>query len=133
MTDTREHPASTAELVREAAEQASRLVRDELALARAEMTAKGKQAGVAAGLFSGGGMLALYGFAALLATAALGLDLVLPAWLATLIVAVVVLSAAGVLALLGRTRVTKAVPPTPQEAVRSVKADIDEVKERARR
>jgi hypothetical protein len=123
----------TAELVREAAEQTSRLVREELALARAEMTEKGKQAGVAAGLFSGGGVLALYGVAGLLATAALGLDQVLPAWLATLIVAVVVLAVAGVLALLGRTRATRAVPPVPEEAVSSVKADIDEVKERARR
>lgn len=125
--------ASTADLVRQASEQISRLVRDELALARAEMTAKGKQAGLGAGLLSGGGALALYGLGALLAAAALGLDVVLPAWLAALIVAVVLLGSAGVLALLGRTRVAKAVPPVPQEAAHSVRADIDEVKGRARR
>jgi hypothetical protein len=125
--------ASTGELVRHAAEQISRLVRDELALARAEMTAKGKQAGVGAGLLGGGGVVALYGVAVLIAALILGLAAVLPAWLAALIVGVVLLGAAGVLALIGRSRVREALPPVPEETVRSVRADIDEVKERAHR
>jgi hypothetical protein len=139
MTDvTRSTPTgppveSTGDLVREAAEQISRLVRDELALARAEMTEKGKQAGVGAGLLGGGGLVALYGVAALLTAVVLGLAEVMPAWLAALIVAVVLFAVAGALAVVGRKQVKQATPPTPEETVRSVKADIDEVKGRAHR
>jgi nitrate/nitrite transporter NarK len=125
--------ASTGELVKTASEQISRLLRDELALARAEMTQKGKKAGVGAGLFGGGGVVALYAVAALLAAVVLGLGEAMPYWLAALIVAVVLFAAAGVLALLGRKQIKQAVPPVPQEAAASVKADIDEVKERAHR
>ncbi|KAB1136597.1 phage holin family protein [Micromonospora sp. DT46] len=118
---------STAELVQRATEQVSRLVRDELALARAELTQKGKHAGIGIGLFGGGGALALYGLGALVATAILLLDLVLPAWAAALIVAVVLFAMAGVLALVGKKQVSQAVPPVPQAAVRSVRADVDTV------
>jgi Flp pilus assembly protein TadB len=138
MADVRERPevqtASTAELVRQAAEQMSRLVRDELALARAEMTEKGKRAGIGAGLLGAAGVVALYGVATLVATLILGLAAAgLPAWVAALIVAVVLLATAGVLALVGRGRVKQALPPVPEEAVSSVKADIDELKGRAHR
>ena len=125
--------ASTSELVSQAAEQISRLVRDELALAKAEMTEKGKQAGLGAGLFGGGGVLALYGLAALLITIGLALAEVMPGWLAALIITVVVFAGAAVLALLGRSKVQQAAPLAPTEALSSVRTDIDEVKERAQR
>ncbi|MEH0973289.1 phage holin family protein [Micromonospora sp. CPCC 205546] len=118
---------STAELVQRATEQVSRLVRDELALARAELTQKGKHAGIGIGLFGGGGALALYGLGALVATAILLLDLVLPAWAAALIVAVVLFAIAGILALVGKKQVSQAVPPVPEATVRSVRADVDTV------
>ena len=116
-----------AELVQRATEQVSRLVRDELTLARAELTEKGKHAGIGIGLFGGGGALALYGLGALVAAAILLLDLVLPAWAAALIVAVVLFAVAGVLALVGKKQVSQAVPPMPEAAVRSVRADVDTV------
>jgi hypothetical protein len=136
MTDVRQvdpRAASTADLVRQAAEQISRLVRDELALARVEMTEKGKRAGMGAGLLGGGGLIALYGVAALVAALIMGLAQAMPAWLAALIVGVALLAAAGGLALVGRARVKQALPPIPEETVRSVKADIDEVREAAHR
>lgn len=71
---------SVAELVQHGTEQVSKLIRDELALARAELTQKGKHAGIGVGLFGGGGALAFYGLGALVATVILALDLVLPAW-----------------------------------------------------
>jgi hypothetical protein len=49
---------STGELVQLASEQISRLVRDEIALAKAELTEKGKHAGIGIGLFSGSGVFA---------------------------------------------------------------------------
>jgi hypothetical protein len=125
--------AGTAELVRQAADQISRLVRDELALARAEMVQKGKRAGIGAGLLGAGGVVALYGVAALLATVVLGLAEAIPAWLSALLVAIALFVVAGVLALVGRRRVGSGVPPVPEEAARSVRADVDEVRERAKR
>jgi nitrate/nitrite transporter NarK len=119
---------STSELVQRASEQITRLVRDEIALAKAELMEKGKHAGIGVGLFGGGGVLAVYGVGALTATLIIVLDLFLPLWLAALIVAVALFAVAGILALLGRKQVSKAVPAEPQEAVASVKADVDELK-----
>ena len=119
---------STSELVQRASEQISRLVKDEIALAKAELAEKGKHAGIGVGLFGGGGVLALYGVGALFATLIIVLDLFLPLWLAALIVAVLLFAAAGILALLGKKQVTKAVPPEPSAAIASAKADVDEVK-----
>lgn len=119
---------STSELVQRASEQITRLVREEIALAKAELTEKGKHAGIGVGLFGGGGVLAIYGVGALIATLIIVFDLFLPLWLAALIVTVVLFAIAGILALLGKKQVTKATPPEPEGAVASVKADVDEVK-----
>jgi uncharacterized membrane protein YqjE len=109
-------------------EQIPELVRSELRLAQAELTEKGKHAGVGIGLFSGAGLLALYGLAGLLTTAVIALDLVLPLWLAALIVSVALLAAAGVAALVGKKQVTAATPPTPERAIAGVKHDVEAVK-----
>lgn len=119
---------STAELVQQASEQLSRLVRDEITLAKAELAEKGKRAGIGAGLFGGAGAFGLYGLGAAIATGIIALDLVLPLWLAALIVTVTLFVIAGVLALLGKQQLSRAVPPEPLAAIESVKADVDEVK-----
>ncbi|MEU4240330.1 phage holin family protein [Actinoplanes sp. NPDC026619] len=119
---------STAELVQRASEQVSRLVRDEIALAKAELAEKGKHAGIGIGLFGTGGVLAMYGVGAAIATLIIVFDLFLPLWLAALIWTVALFLIAGVLALIGKSQVTKAVPPEPKAAIASVKADVDEVK-----
>ncbi|WP_433295134.1 phage holin family protein [Actinoplanes sp. CA-030573] len=120
---------STAELVQRASEQISRLVRDELALAKAELAEKGKHAGIGIGLFGTSGVLGLYGIGATIATLIIVFDIFLPLWLAALIWTVVLFAVAGVLALVGKSQVTKAVPPEPIAAIESVKADVDEVKQ----
>ena len=123
----------TAELVKQLSEQVSVLVRDELKLAQLEMTRKGKQAGAGAGMLGGGGLIALYGVGCLIACAILALNLVLAAWLSALIVGVALLAVAGAAALLGKSRLQKAAPPVPAETVDSVKTDVEEIKQRARR
>jgi uncharacterized membrane protein YqjE len=120
---------STADLVKQASEQISRLIRDELRLAQVELAEKGKRAGIGAGLFGAAGVIALYGVTGLLAAAVIGLAYVLPAWLAAVVVGVVLLLVAGVLALIGRGQVRRATPPVPKAAVASVKADINTVTE----
>ena len=124
---------STGELVKQLSEQVSRLVRDELRLAQLEAVQKGRRAGVGVGLLGGAGLVALFGVAALLAAVTAALALAVPAWAAALIVGVLLLAVAAVLALRGKRQVSGAVPPVPGQAVDSVKADIQEIKERARR
>ena len=118
---------STADLVRQAAEQISTLIRDELALAKAEMSEKASRAGKGAGLFGGAGLVSLYGVLGVLAAVVLLLAYVMPAWVAALLVGVVLLVIAGLLALVGRSQVRQATPPVPREAARGVRADIDTV------
>jgi hypothetical protein len=129
----RQADATTAELVRQLAEQTSRLVRDEFRLAQAEMAQKGARAGRGAGFLGGSGILALYGIGCLLAAAVAGLTTVLDTWLAALIVGAAVLAAAGLAALGGKQQFGKAVPLMPRETVESTSADLHEIKRKAHR
>ena len=124
---------STGELVKTMTEQVSVLIRNELKLAQLEMTGKGKQAALGAGMFGAGGVVAVYGVGCLLACAIIAISGVVSAWLAALIVGVALLAAAGGLTLMGRGRLRKATPPVPEQAVADVKADVEEIKERAQR
>jgi nitrate/nitrite transporter NarK len=121
------------ELARQLPEQITRLVREELRLAQLEMTQKGRRAGIGAGILGGGGVVALYGVAAVVTAAILALATVLPAWASALIVGGALLAVSAVLAWLGRKRVQQAMPPVPQQAQASVEADVEEIKERVRR
>jgi putative superfamily III holin-X len=125
--------ATIGELARQLPEQISRLVREELRLAQLEMTQKGKRAGIGAGMLGGGGVIALYGVAAVLAAAILALTLVLPAWASALIVGGALLAVSAMLALAGRKQVQQAMPPVPQQTQASVEADVEEIKERVQR
>ncbi len=120
--------ASSAQLVSRLTQQSTELIRSELRLAQAEMTEKAKHAGVGAGLFGGAGLVALYGVGTLVATAILALALVLPAWLAALIVTVVLFAVAGIVALVGKKQVSQATPAAPERAIDGVKRDIETVK-----
>ncbi len=124
---------SSGDLVKMMSEQVSVLIRDEMKLARLEMTSKGKQAALGAGMFVASGVVAIYGVGCLLACAIIAISGVVAAWLAALIVGAALLAAAGCAALLGRRRLQKAAPPVPEQAVADVKADIEEIKERAHR
>jgi len=120
--------ASTADLVNRAASQVSTLVRDELALARAEITAKAKHAGIGAGLFGTAAVLALYGMGLVIALVVVALDLVWPLWLAVLVVLVAVLAIAVIMAIVGRSQIKRSTPARPSEAAAGVAADIQVVK-----
>lgn len=121
------------ELLKRASEQTSRLVREELRLAQLEMQQKAKHAGIGAGLLGGAGVVALFGVAVLIAFVVLALATAMEAWLAALIVAVVLLAAAGVMALVGKNQVAEAAPAKPERAIDSVQDDIDEIKARSAR
>lgn len=122
---------STGELIARMSEQTSTLIRDELRLAQAEMTAKAKHAGVGLGMFGTGGLLAFFGVASLVTTAILALALVVAPWLAALIVTVILFLIAGVVALLGKKQVEQVGPLKPERTMGSIKRDVAEVKERS--
>lgn len=121
--------ASLGSLVSSLSEQIPALIHSEIKLAQAEVTEKGKRAGIGIGIFSVAGLLAFFGLGLLLTTLVLVLATFLDAWLAALIVTVVVLAAAGVAALIGKKKVQEAGPPVPERAVESVKQDVATVKE----
>ncbi len=119
------------ELMRELSEHTSRLVRQELELAKLEVTQKGKRAGIGAGMFGGAGAVGLYALGALTAAIILALATAMTGWLAALIVAVVYGLIAGGLALSGKSQVQQASPPVPEQAADSVKEDVQWAKSRA--
>jgi hypothetical protein len=123
--------ASIGELAKQLSEQTTRLVRQELELARTELQIKGKRAGAGAGMFGGAGVLGLFALGALTAAAIAALDLAMATWLAALIVAAVYGAAAGIVALMGKQKVQEALPPVPEESVESVKEDVQWTKSRA--
>jgi hypothetical protein len=123
----------TGELVRQASQQMSDLVRAELRLGMAEVKDKAKQTGMGAGMLSAAGLTALYGVAAGVAAAIAAIALVLPVWAAALIIMGALFVIATVLGLLGRTRVNRGVPPVPAQALESTRRDVIELRERARR
>jgi uncharacterized membrane protein YqjE len=120
-----------AELIKDLSQQTTTLVRQELELARAELTEKGKVASKGAGMFGAAGLFGVFAFAALtacfIALLATAVDHV---WLAALIVAAVYGAVAGVLALTGKNKVQEATPPIEQTP-QSVKADVEAVKSHA--
>ena len=119
---------STGDLVKQLTQQVSTLVRQEVELAKVEMTDKGKKAGVGIGMFGGASVAALLGLGALTAFLILVLDLAMPAWAAALIVGVIWAAVAGVLALQGREKVKEVGTPLPEETTESVKEDVEWLK-----
>ena len=115
-------------LVHQLSEQIPELVRSEIRLAQAEVAEKGKRAGIGIGMFSVAGLLAFFALGTLVTTAILALALVVDAWLAALIVTVVLFAVAGVLALTGKKQVDAGTPVAPERAVEGVKEDIAVVK-----
>lgn len=123
---------SVAELLGRLSDQTVTLVREELDLAKAELTTKGKQAGIGAGMFGAAGLFGLYALGAFTAFVILLLSKAMTAWVAALIVTAVYGAIAGVLALTGRTRVQASTPPVPEQTVETVKEDVDLTRQRVK-
>jgi uncharacterized membrane protein YqjE len=115
-------------LVHDVSQQIPELIRAELRLAQAEISQKGKHAGLGIGMFGAAGVIALSGVGALVASAILALDLAMPAWLAAVVVAVLLLAVAGAVALVGKRQVAQAAPPVPGRAIEGIKKDVETVK-----
>lgn len=136
MTEPDRSPAtatelSVPELMRQLSDQTATLVRQELELAKAELTVKGKRVGVGAGMFGAAGVFGLYALGAFTAAVILALSLAMSGWLAALIVTAVYGAVAGGLALSGKSNVQRGTPPVPEQTVETVREDVEVAKQRA--
>jgi hypothetical protein len=116
------------ELTKDAAAQLRRLVAGELALFRVEMTQKAKAAGIGTGLLVGALVFGFFAFSALVTTAVLAFALILPAWLAALVVAVILLVLAGIVALIARANLKRGMPPVPDDLKQELSDDVKALK-----
>ena len=123
---------SIGELVKDLANETSTLVRQEIELAKAEMTERGKRAGKGAGVLAAAAVVALLAAGALTACLIAALDLAMATWLAALVVTVVFGAIAAALALIGRKQIQESTPPVPEQAIDSVKEDVQWAKTRTR-
>jgi uncharacterized membrane protein YqjE len=123
---------SLGELLKQLSQETTQLVHQELELAKAELQQKGKQAGAGAGMFGGAGALGLAALGALTACFILALDLIMPAWLAALLVAVVYGIVAFVLVKQGQAKLKQATPPVPEQTIETVKEDVEWAKTQMR-
>jgi hypothetical protein len=120
---------SLGQLVSDLSEQAARLVRAEIDLAKEELTAKAKQAGIGGGLLAAAAVLACYTIGVGIATVILALSVPFEPWLAALIVFVAMVLLIALLGWLGVRRLKRGVPPTPSRAIESVQDDVAAIKE----
>jgi F0F1-type ATP synthase assembly protein I len=124
--------ASLGDLLKQLSEQTTTLVRQEIDLAKAEVTQKGKQASVGVGVLTAAAIVGLLALGALTAMFIALLDTAMATWLAALIVTVVYGAIAGALAVVGRARLKAATPVVPEQTVETVKEDVEWAKTQAR-
>jgi hypothetical protein len=128
--ELREQPIG--DLLKQLSQETTTLVKQELDLAKAEMTVKAKEGGKGAGLLGGGAVAGLLFLGALTATLIGVLDTFMKFWLAALIVTLIWGAIAAVLALQGKNKLQEAVPPVPEQTQDSVKEDVAWAKTRAK-
>jgi Putative Actinobacterial Holin-X, holin superfamily III len=119
-----EHDQSLGELVATATRDLSLLVHKEVELAKTEIAAEVKRAGIGAGFLGGAGFIGVFTLLFLSVAAALGISAAadIGAWAGFLIVGAAYGLLAALLALLGLAKVTKVKPP--RRTIRTVKDDL---------
>ena len=133
MTAIHDTGRSLGAIVRELTEDISTLFRSEIALAKLELRQAVAAVGGVGALFAAALFCTLLGAALLFVAAILGLvEIGVPAWLSTLIVAVVLLTVAFGLVMAGKKKMAT-VEFKPSAAVQSIKTDISTIKSEIRR
>lgn len=104
------------------------LVKGEIEQLKAEMIGKLKALGVGGGLIAGAAVILLFMVGVLLTAAILALSLVMPGWLAALLVALLLLIVAAIVGFIGYKKLMSGMPPVPEGTIESVKKDIETIK-----
>jgi hypothetical protein len=115
------------QLVADLTSDLSEIVRAEIALAKAELASDVRNGAMAGGMFGAAGYLGLLASITAVITAGYGLVAAgLRPWAAFLVVTVALLLLAGLLVVIGRSRVRRVGPP--QRAIRSTRRTIEAVR-----
>jgi uncharacterized membrane protein YqjE len=123
-----ESERSLGTIIKDLTADLSLLFRSEIALLKLELKEAAAKMGTGAAMMAGALFLGLFGLAFLFVTITLGLvALGVPAWLSSLIVTIVLFSAAGVLVMMGKKKL-QGVNFVPSEAIEHIKTDIDTLK-----
>lgn len=122
--DWEERDRSVTDLVGDLTSQVAHLARVEAQLAAREVTDKAKRGAMGGGLFAVAGVIAIYGGAALASAAVFALWLVWPGWLAAIVVGVALFVLAGIIAMVARSKLKRAMPPTPDETMDNAREDV---------
>lgn len=129
--ELRRDERSLGELFAELAQETSTLVRQEVALAKTEMTQKATQVGRDVGVIGMGGAIAYAGLLAIVGALILLLGQFIPLWLSALIVGLVVAGIGYVLVQRGISAL-KRVDLTPRATVASLKEDAEWAKDQTK-
>jgi Putative Actinobacterial Holin-X, holin superfamily III len=127
-----ERRPSTAELLKDLSAEVSTVIRQEVQLAKAELSAKGKRFGAGGAMFGVAAVAGLGALGAFVALCIAALSVVVPVWAAALIVTVLFGAIAGVAAIAGKRKVQEAAPPVPEQTVETVKEDVEWAKNQLR-
>lgn len=119
------------ELTIQLGDDLTRLVKDEIALAKAELFASSRQAVLGGGMLTGALVAGLTSWLALVAAAIAGIATGLPVWAAALLVGVACGTGAAGLALLGIRRLRRGSPPL-QMTISSIRTAIADLASKAR-
>ncbi|ACZ32086.1 protein of unknown function DUF1469 [Xylanimonas cellulosilytica DSM 15894] len=125
MSDPRSAP-TLGSLVEQLSEQTSRLVRAEVALAKAELAQKAKASAIGIGLAVAAGFIVLYAIGVLIWSAVLGLGEAWPLWLSALVIGFAMLAVAAGMVLAGARLLKHA--STKPESIDRVRDDIETVR-----
>lgn len=106
----------------------SELIAAEIEQLKAELKRKFTALGIGAGLLAGAAVVLLFMVGVLLTAAILALSLVMPGWLAALLVALVLLLVAALLGWIGYRKLQSGIPPVPTDTINSLKQDLDVVR-----
>ncbi|QQS01522.1 MAG: phage holin family protein [Austwickia sp.] len=126
----RENEPTIGGLVHDALQDVSTLVRSEIQLAKTEITADVKKGGQGAAFFAVAGVLAVFGLTFLFHTIAQAIGVFLPLWAGYLIVTVLLFLIAGILAMVGKGRMSK-VKGKPERTIATSKETVEVVKKAA--
>jgi hypothetical protein len=104
------------------------LVLDEIESLKQEMISKLKALGTGAGLLLTAAILALFFIGFLLTAAVWGLSLVMPGWLAALLMAALLLVIAVIVGLIGYNILKKGIPPVPSDTIDGLQKDLNVIR-----
>lgn len=123
---------SLGELFSELSQEASTLFRQEVQLAKVELSQKASKMGKEAAFIGAGGAIAYAGFLALIAAAIFGFAEFMPIWLSALLVGVVVAGIGYVLMQKGISAL-KEINPAPRRTIETLKEDKEWLKQQVTR